>query len=730
MSDAPQGEGWWQASDLKWYPPASSTPSRRRWVLPAVLLVVVAMVAAGTVVLVTGGDEAGAAVLLEPVDEEGPDPFTRSVAITEVAEFPDTVQAVITETTEELPPDSSTGTLVALGDTPGLYGGTGDEATCDVGGLNQFLTDPANAEKAAAWASAVGTDVAGITALLESLTSTVLTVDTRVTNNGYSAGRATPRQSVLQAGTALMVDDLGVPRVKCGCGNPLSEPDGIDLAAAPTSGPGWTGYEPARVATPAPAPDTLEQVTLVDVDDGELFDRPVGSAVGSLWVAVAGDDETGGSVHVSTDGDTWELAATTPALLTGVAQGDGRFVAVGSGDGGSGVALTSDDGVNWSEPVEVSDQRLTDVVHGNDRWLAMASDRAYTSDDGTTWSEQPPIRFDFEDDQVGSLTFGDGVFTIVTTSCGASRCFPYDLMTSPDGASWTRSPVTVPLENTNGAPEMADNGGLGAVGARWDDQPPGQPSSEQTTSPYVATLGGDDEWTVETPEPADLRLDSLGVHAGSWIAVGAEGRSTDADRSVYESSDLRTWRPLATIDAPLTDVVVGRVAGAASPTPSTTTTEPDDVDILMRTETIEVAGETFPNGGAVDALMQQLQQTLGDPTESTTFDGELCGSRSTVVSWGAFRLTWYGTDEAAATGFRASLIDVDPRVATVDDITVGTALTEVLEAQPGAPTSDIIAPTTRILLDGVGTGAGVVVQGERDVEEIHAPYALEQLDDC
>ena len=29
---------------------------------------------------------------------------------------------------------------------------------------------------------------------------------------------------VLQAGTAVMVDDRGVPRAKCSCGNPLREP--------------------------------------------------------------------------------------------------------------------------------------------------------------------------------------------------------------------------------------------------------------------------------------------------------------------------------------------------------------------------------------------------------------------------------------------------------------------------------------------------------------------------
>lgn len=48
--------------------------------------------------------------------------------------------------------------------------------------------------------------------------------DTRVTNHGFADGRATEIQSILQAGTAVFVDDTGLPVVKCSCGNPLGRP--------------------------------------------------------------------------------------------------------------------------------------------------------------------------------------------------------------------------------------------------------------------------------------------------------------------------------------------------------------------------------------------------------------------------------------------------------------------------------------------------------------------------
>lgn len=282
MSDTPQGEDWWRASDLKWYPPESrpGTPSRRpAWLLPTILTLAVALLTGTAAFAFLSRDDtvAAAPVVLEPLGSDGPDPFTTSVAIGEVAAFPEAVNAVVTETIADLPQDAATGTLVAAGGTPGLYGGSGAD-TCDAAALSGFLTDPSNSAKAAAWASAMGVESPEITGLLDQLTSTVLTIDTRVTNNGYSKGRATQRQSILQAGTAVMVDRFGVPRVRCSCGNPLSEPSAVQLGTATFEGQRWSSFDAARTTTPRAVADPLDQLTLVNVDDGVLFERPVGTA--------------------------------------------------------------------------------------------------------------------------------------------------------------------------------------------------------------------------------------------------------------------------------------------------------------------------------------------------------------------------------------------------------------------------------------------------------------------
>ena len=52
-----------------------------------------------------------------------------------------------------------------------------------------------------------------------------LTRDTQVTNHAYTNGQAVPFQAILQAGTAVLVDEYGVPVVRCYCGNPLGPAD-------------------------------------------------------------------------------------------------------------------------------------------------------------------------------------------------------------------------------------------------------------------------------------------------------------------------------------------------------------------------------------------------------------------------------------------------------------------------------------------------------------------------
>ncbi|MET9436338.1 DUF6777 domain-containing protein [Streptomyces sp. NPDC006551] len=217
-----------------------------------------------------GGEQAAAAsrqVLLQPVAARGPDPFT-----------PSTARGAAPPTT---PPDSSPPSAPApegpvrevTGSTPGLYGGTRSVASCDVERQAAFLT--ADPTKARAFAESAGIPDSGVADWLRGLTPVLLRADTRVTNHGYRDGRATAFQSVLQAGTAVLVDPYGAPRVRCACGNPLRSP-AIDGGAVHSGRP-WTGYRPDRVVVVKPTTTVVHSLVIVNVADDTWIERRTGS---------------------------------------------------------------------------------------------------------------------------------------------------------------------------------------------------------------------------------------------------------------------------------------------------------------------------------------------------------------------------------------------------------------------------------------------------------------------
>ncbi|WP_052743039.1 DUF6777 domain-containing protein [Streptomyces mangrovisoli] len=226
-------------------------------------------------------------LVLQPAADRGPDPFTPSTAAAPAARPPATTTAAATA--GRAAPSGGTTAVTYTGDTPGLYGGTARAGSCDVERqIRRLTSDPARAR---AFAGAEGITPAAIPGYLRGLTSVVLRADTRVTDHGYRDGHATAFQSVLQAGTAVLVDDRGVPRVRCACGNPLARPtagsgdaaDTLTSASASASASGaadtgtaWAGYRPGRVVVVTPAARPVTGITFVDGAGHGWVRRPVG----------------------------------------------------------------------------------------------------------------------------------------------------------------------------------------------------------------------------------------------------------------------------------------------------------------------------------------------------------------------------------------------------------------------------------------------------------------------
>ncbi|MGX1881717.1 DUF6777 domain-containing protein [Streptomyces sp. NPDC055287] len=251
-------------------------PGRPWWrSAPRIAVIATAIVAAVvlTVVLTRpdGGSGEGGEVFLEAAGSSGPDPYTESTAT-------DTSAATASPTTPpsvrpNVSPTQTNVTQAVEGSEPGLYGGTRKVASCNVEKQISALT--AQRDKNEAFASALDIEPTGVPAYLRSLTPVQLRMDTRVTNHGYRNGAPTPYQAVLQAGTAVLVDDRGVPRVRCACGNPLGPPVAVQGTAKRTGKP-WSGFRSTNVVTVKATPKPVKEFKMFDPESDDWFTREAG----------------------------------------------------------------------------------------------------------------------------------------------------------------------------------------------------------------------------------------------------------------------------------------------------------------------------------------------------------------------------------------------------------------------------------------------------------------------
>jgi len=251
-----------------------ASPGReRRWptVLAGITLTVL-LVAAG--VAISARRASSGEVFLEPSTSAGALPFTPSAAAPPVVSPATTTRPPAPTSPTSASTMARAAVRVVRGTVPGLYGGTRNRSSCNARLLVKFLQ--AHPDRAAAWAGVAGVKAADIPRFVATLTPVLLRFDTRVTNHGFRDGRAIPRQSVLQAGTAVLVDTSGAPRTRCACGNPLLEPQAVQTAPAYT-GSRWAGFVPSAVAAVAPGPP-MRAVVLVDPLTGAGIRRPVGTA--------------------------------------------------------------------------------------------------------------------------------------------------------------------------------------------------------------------------------------------------------------------------------------------------------------------------------------------------------------------------------------------------------------------------------------------------------------------
>ncbi|NBM18046.1 DUF6777 domain-containing protein [Streptomyces sp. GC420] len=285
----------------------SDIPAFRPVLAGAVLLALCTLTGCGDAGGARATAQSGQEILLLSRTTPGPDPFTASTARVTGSPAPEPPTPAPTAT-------SGQGIRSYSGAAPGLYGGTLGVASCDVERQVRLLTR--NPRTARAFARGARITRAGIPGFLRGLTPVVLRADTRVTNHRLDGGVPVGYQAVLQAGTAVLVDAYGMPRVRCACGNPLEPP--ADAGGEVTyRGSRWEGFRPGDAVVVLPAPRPLTVLVIVGTADSAWIERRTGDD--------GGEDRT----VPEPDGD----GSPEPSGPTATATGEPTD---GSTDGGSG----------------------------------------------------------------------------------------------------------------------------------------------------------------------------------------------------------------------------------------------------------------------------------------------------------------------------------------------------------------------------------------------------------
>jgi len=179
---------------------------------------------------------------------------------------------------------------------------------CDTKALVEALSEDPGARDA--WLGLMGIDKDAIEASIAAMTPLVLTRDTAVSNSRYEGGEGVWFQAVLQAGTPVLVDSSGVPRIKCSCGNPLGPSSRDGRTDSDYIGEGWDRFDPDNVITIKAAKGDLKNLETVDLSTGKAATTSVGGTISLDGYLVQNDD---GVSVVSPDGERTVILDTPVA---------------------------------------------------------------------------------------------------------------------------------------------------------------------------------------------------------------------------------------------------------------------------------------------------------------------------------------------------------------------------------------------------------------------------------
>lgn len=181
-------------------------------------------------------------------------------------------------------PKGSIVVAAETGDSRSFYAGRPADGPCDSPALVAALeADPA---ASAALVGALGQESLGSDAVLSAdnlgdeilrMTPATLQKDVRLGYGSWEGGTLTNRAAVLQRGTDVLIDVLGVPRLRCGSGNPLLSARAVQGKPS-FEGASWPDLDLGQLVSISPAATAQTAFEMIDLSTGSSFVRPAGGA--------------------------------------------------------------------------------------------------------------------------------------------------------------------------------------------------------------------------------------------------------------------------------------------------------------------------------------------------------------------------------------------------------------------------------------------------------------------
>lgn len=214
-------------------------------ILAIVTTLIGGVIGLGTALFVTSPDVARASTVYEAAaGAVGPDAFSPSYA---TGQLPQSYEF-----------EFESGQIAASSESlyiqpRGTYGGPGSNV-CDKEGMKEFFAR--HPDRAAAWARIQGIPFSEINNFIDSLNTAYLAQNVKLTMYGFRNGQEYGYEAIIAAGTAVLVDDEGLPRARCACGNPLT-----------------TEVPPDETTTTTALTTTTEPVEIEECPEGTTYYR-------------------------------------------------------------------------------------------------------------------------------------------------------------------------------------------------------------------------------------------------------------------------------------------------------------------------------------------------------------------------------------------------------------------------------------------------------------------------